>query len=318
MDLLEFIKRRADLQSLMLSAGTVFAGTAAAVIRGNMEILPATVCLLFALFAQLGSNLYHFYAVMRGNKGSSDPISRTPAKINATERAIRMLREGSIGCVIISGMLGLAIISMTSPVWILLIAAAVIFAGAYIMDAYPKVYRSPLSLLVTFIILGPVGVMATAFVQYQYEAPIFSFSTYDSLPSMIIGVTMGFLACSHHIVTSYYYSAIDAVPERPSIIRSCGRGGSRFMVGLFGMLAFVALLLTVFWFGFPRPLLAAIPGFIAFCINTYIAIRLNHAGVGELNFLNTLSLVNFLLAGLLSFVLWWAIGAPDDSMRVLF
>ena len=43
MDVLQYMKQRADLQSLMMSTGTVLAGTAAAVIRGNMEILVASI-----------------------------------------------------------------------------------------------------------------------------------------------------------------------------------------------------------------------------------------------------------------------------------
>lgn len=112
MDILQFMKRRADFQSLLLSAGTVVAGTAAAVVRGNMEVLAASVCLLFALSMQLGCNCYHSYLLMR----RSEPLPGRLDRVRNEEQvlSLRVLREGSFACLIISLMLGLTIMTMSA------------------------------------------------------------------------------------------------------------------------------------------------------------------------------------------------------------
>lgn len=318
MDILTFIKHRTDLQSLMLSIGTVLAGTAAAVIRGNMEILPATTCLLFAIITQIGCNLYHYYTFMNRISGENVTrrISGTEIRANAT--AMRVLREGSIACLLISLMFGITILTMTVRFWWALAAGVLLYLCLWVMARFPGFYRSPASLIVTFLVFGPIGVMATALLQYQYEAANSLLTFFDSAPSLFLAPAMGLLACSHHIVMAYFNNRIDPNPNRPGLINSLGKKFSIFLVGLNGVLVVALFIVMVLFLGFPKPLIAVVPGFLAFFLNSYIAIRLNSSGVCELRHLNTLTRVNFLLTALLCFILWWIIGSPDDSLRVLF
>lgn len=68
----------------------------------------------------------------------------------------------------------------------------------------------------------------------------------------------------------------------------------------------------------PSPLIAVIPGFLGFALNTLVAFSMKRAGVGELHHLITLTRVNYFLTAVLFFVIWWVLGTPDDSMRLLF
>lgn len=317
MDILEYVKRRADLQSLMLGAGTVFAGTAATVIRGNMEILPASVCLLFAIFLQLCCSLYHYSSYLSRSINIAD-ARISSSKLKEHETVTRLLREGSTACLIISVMLGLTLLSMTVTIWWCLLIGVLIYGFTLPMVKFPNIYRHPISLLITFFVFGPIGVMGTAYVQYQYEAPQSLLNFFDSAPSIFLGPAMGFLACSHHIVLSYFNNSISADPKRKGIITALGRRGAEALIGLNGVFSIVCVILMVILLGFPDPLMAIVPCFLGFCINTYIALRLHNAGVGELKSLTRLSRVNFLLTGFVSLVIWWMIGAPDDSLRVLF
>lgn len=317
MDVLEFMKRRADLQSLILGAGTVLAGTAAAVIRGNMEIFPAIICLLFALFAQLGCNLYHYYVALERTPESS-VIGKAPARVASNMTALRLLREGSKSCLIISLMLGISVLGIAKTFWLPAASGLIIYLLAYFMARNPGIYRSPFSLVITFLVFGPLGVMTTAFLQYQSESIGTTMSFFDSAPSIFLGPAMGFLACSHHITMSYFNRSIDPNKNRPSLAKCLGQWGTVSLIFLNGLLALALMIVMVFLLGFPDPIIALVPGFIACCINSYIACRIRHAGVGELAYLNTLSRVNFLMTGLVSFIIWWIIGAPDDSLRVLF
>lgn len=318
MDILEFMKRRADLQSLMMSVGTVLAGTAATVIRGNMEVLPASICILFAVVLQLGGNLYHYYCFLKRNV-TAKPTQRIPSnRIQANETAIRILRESSKACLLVSLMLGLTIMTMTNRVWWALIVGVTLYGLIYLMAKSPLIYRSPLSLIVTFLTFGPIGVMSTAFLQYQYEATQSMLSFFDSAPSIFLGPAMGFLACSHHITLSYFSNRIEPSTKNPKMVQKLGLRFSEVLIGINGLLSFALLVVMAFLLEFPKPMIALVPGFIAFCLNTYVAARLHNAGVGELRFLTTLTRVNFLLTGLACFILWWIIGAPNDSLRVIF
>lgn len=316
MDILQFMKRRADLQSLLLSAGTVTAGTAAAVVRGNMEVLAASVCLLFALTMQLGCNLYYHYRML-----SRSEVKRRHGESVSEDRgplAQRVLREGSFACLVISLMIGLTIMTMSADFWWTIAVGAVIYGLVYLMTIGPKIYRSPWSLIITFAVFGPIGVMATGFLQFQHEAARSLWNSYDSYPCIFLGIAMGFLACSHHLVQSYYYYEIDDNRIWKGCVGCFGHRGVRVLVLLMGVLSLATVIWSVFSLSFPEPLIAVIPGFLGFALNTLVAFSMRRSGAGELHHLGSLTRVNFFLTALLFFIIWWALGSPDDSMRLLF
>ncbi|MDE6010164.1 MAG: hypothetical protein K2F87_01780 [Muribaculaceae bacterium] len=317
-NLLEFMKRRAHPQSLLMSAGTIFAGTAAAVIRGNMEVLVASVCLLFAIFTQLASNFYHYYALLKRHSDSGG-IQRLPSsRLRENEAELHALYEGSTGALLVSATLGLTLMTMSNNMWQSLLAGVVVYGLTWLITVYPKVYSSPWSLLITFLLFGPVGVVCTSALQYQYESGGALLKFYDYAPSLFIGPAMGLLACSHHLVMGYFQSYIAPGGEYRGMLRGKGSRVAAWSVGINGVIAFGLLVWMTLTLHFSEPLIAVVPGFIALCFNTYVALRMLGAGVGELRFLTMVTRMNIFLTGFLSFVLWWIIGLPDDSMRVIF
>lgn len=318
MDILEFMKRRADIQSLMLSVGTVCAGTAAAALRGNAEVIPASLCLLFAVIAQIGCNLYHYYRFINFKVTHAGGLRIPSAKLEATATEQRVLNEGSKAALLLSLTVGITIMTMAKDFWWTLIVGVVLYVLMYLMARYPAIYRNPLSLIITYIIFGPIGVIGTALLQFQHEAVRTLWNFFDGAPALYMAQAMGFLACSHHIVMSYFNRRIDPNPNRPSVAKSFGRIGSAVVVALNGLLTFAIITFMAFKLEVAAPLLVIIPGFLAFCMNSYIAIRMPYAAVVELSHLNRLTRVNFMMTGLVSLVIWIWVGAPDDSVRVLF
>lgn len=316
MDILQFMKRRADLRSLLLSAGTVMAGTAAAVVRGNMEVLAASVCLLFALTMQLGCNLYHNYEMLQ----RAESVRRHGETVSEERGPLarRVLREGSFACLVISLMLGLTIMTMSADfLWTILVGVAV-YGLVYLMTRGPQVYRSPWSLLITFLLFGPIGVMSTGFLQFQHEAARSLWNSYDSYPCVFLGIAMGFLACSHHLVQSYFSYQIDDSRKQKGCVGWFGKRGVRVLVGLMGVISLATVIWSVFSLSFPDPLIAVIPGFLGFALNTLVAFSMRRSGAGELHHLSSLTQVNFFLTALLFLIIWGVLGTPDDSMRILF
>ncbi|MDE5902355.1 MAG: hypothetical protein K2H21_03965, partial [Muribaculaceae bacterium] len=181
-----------------------------------------------------------------------------------------------------------------------------------------RVYRNPGSLLITFLLFGPIGVMATGFLQFQHEAARSLWNFYDSSPCLFLGVAMGFLACSHHLVLAYFNYEINPTPSQKGCVSFFGRRGVILLTGICGMLMLATVVWSVFSLSFPSPLIAVIPGFLGFALNTLVAFTMSRAGVGELHHLITLTRVNYFLTALLFFIIWWVLGTPDDSMRMLF
>lgn len=74
--------------SLMLGAGAVLSGMAAAALHGNFELLPATLCLLFAIFMQLAGNYYYLYYDESHNSGWSIDMLLHKKIIRAVSRRL--------------------------------------------------------------------------------------------------------------------------------------------------------------------------------------------------------------------------------------
>ena len=309
------MRRKADMQSLLTGAGTVFAGTAAAVIRGHMELLAASVCLIFVVITQLGCNLYRCYLSMQKDldRNSHKRLSLEPVDNNPM--SLRLLREGSTSCLIISLTLGLTLMTMAEGIWWSLVVGVIIYGSCYVISKDSFVYFKWVPLMLTFLPFGPVAVMGTSLLQFQHEVPHAVWCLYDMAPSGYMGLSMGLLACSYHLVMGCYHVSIDTCDDSRQVMP-----GKRLatLVGLFGLLSFGVAAWMVYDLELSHPLIAIAPGVFSLVLNTHIAFNLSRGGVVGLRHYNTLAQINFFTTGLLYFILWWVIGDPNESLRIFF
>ncbi len=319
MDVLTYVKRNANLSTLTLGVGTVFAGTAAAAIRGNMEILPAMFCLLFVIFAQLCANFAHnYFAASKYYDNLPRPrYSVTPHDVK-NKLDVRVLREASFASGLMATFIGLGIMTTSETPLIIIGIGIIIVAVNYLLNfGKNPAFGKPYTLIFTWLLFGPIGVIGTAMVQFQHEAATL-WSFFDHAPSLFLGPAMGFLACNVHL--SYSYSMYRLDPKRVS------RGmtyiwGPRIVEILFflnGLFMLGLIVFKVFFLDYNRPELAVVPAFVTFALNTYIGIRMRFVPVGELQHLTMMVKVNYLLMGVVTFIIWWWIGLPDDSIRTFF
>lgn len=317
-DLYALVKRKANLPSLMLGAGSVLAGTGAAAVRGNMEILAASICLLFACFAQIAANLDHYYWMVNKKYDNMPRPKMHKPEMHGNAIAVRVLREAAFASGLIAAMIGLCLMTMAEqPFWTLILGAIIIISNFLLTKGPKPLFGSPWSLIFTWNTFGPVAVWGTAYIQAQHEANVM-WSMYDSAPALIVGFAMGFLACNVHLIYSYAMDRVDpgVNPNSLSV-----RAGHRFVEWLFflnGLIPLITMGWGILYFNIQRPEVALVPIFLGFALNTYIAFRMHKAPIGELVHLSMLTKINYLLTGLTIFILWWYIGAPDDSMSVLF
>lgn len=320
MDVLTYVKRNANISTLMLGVGTVFAGTASAAIRGNMEVLMAILCLLFVIFAQLSANFAHnYYAASKYYDNLPRPRYSVSAHVEVENKlAVRVLREASFASGILAAIIGLGIMTISASPLIIIGIGVIIVAVNYILNfGKNPAFGKPYTLFFTWLLFGPIGVMGTAMLQLQHEA-VTLWSFFDHAPSLFLGPAMGFLACNVHM--SYSYSMYRLDPNRNSrgMTYMWGPRGVEALFLINGLLAFGLILFKVFFLHYHQPGVAIVPAFVTFALNTYIGIRMRFVPIGELQYLTMLVKVNYLLMGVATFLVWWWIGLPDDSMRTFF
>ncbi|MDE6811836.1 MAG: hypothetical protein K2J15_05735 [Muribaculaceae bacterium] len=317
MDVLSYVKEKANLPSLMLGTGTVCAGTACAAMRGNLEWLAASLCLLFAIFTQVGTNLaYHYYRAYRNYDKVLHPRYERKEDV-MNELHHRVLREGAFSCFIIAAMIGLIIMATShNPIWVFVIG--LVIAGLiYLMVAGKRpVFGTYRAMLFTWLLFGPVGVIGTGFVERQ-TANVQTWIFFDHAPALFLGPAMGFLACSVHLIFSYTIFRITPHAQG-GIAYNLNPRGVQAMMFINGLLMLALVFIGVFAFNFLKPLFASVPAFMGFALNTFLVFRIRRAPIGELNYLNYLCKLNFMFTGLVFLIFWLYVGFPNESMVEFF
>lgn len=317
MDLLLYVKEKINLPSLLLGAGSVLAGTACAAIRGNVEWFSASLCLLFALFCQIGANLGYFYTRAKRNfdmiphpyfEGKEDKLS---------DLHNRVLREGSFGSFIIAAMIGLTIMSTAPhPFLVFCIAIIVAIPIAVIFLSKKPIFGTYRGLILTWLLFGPIGVIGTAWVQLQQVTPN-PWAYFDNIPGVFAGPAMGFLALNVHLMFSYVVHRI--TPHvKGGVAYHLKPGGVQATIFVNGLLMLVILFIGVFTTNFLKPLFSLVPAFLGFSMNTFLVIRMRNAPVGELKYMSILEKVNFFMTGFTLLIFWLAEGYPSASMHALW
>ena len=80
----------------MMGIGAVLAGTASAAIRGNTEYMPATLCIIFVVCAQMSANMYYRYYDVTHNCGNNIDEGNSS---KAVREMLMHLKEYSTGTV---------------------------------------------------------------------------------------------------------------------------------------------------------------------------------------------------------------------------
>ncbi len=323
MDVLAFVKRKGSLQTLWLSVGTVLAGTSGAAIRGNVEVLPAILCLLFGIFAQLTANYYHAWYV---EKGDTDKLFARESLIYEDEDneqshhfAVRVLKEAAYAAFVISLAIGFGLLSIArQPLWFILMGV-IIYGQFYLLHAGKKpLINTPLSMVFTFLIFGPIGVISTSLIQSQVEAHGNIWNFFDTAPCIYIGCAAGFFALTVHYIFSYANYKLSPDHNKYNLTRLIGLNKIVLMTYLNGAFAFCLMAAMILVLHISYPLIAIIPAFIALMINTHVAYLMKRGNPEDIRLMFRLSLYNYVLTAALMLIIFVIIGPPDDSYRHLW
>lgn len=293
---------------LMLGAGSVLAGTGAAALHGNLEILAAILCMLFAMFAQLSSGFYHRYYDAIYNYGEFFAVSGRKGDDSPAELA-GLLKAGGTAMFLIAATVGLAIFGLAG--WWTLLIGAVAFFIAWINNSGPcPLFRTPYGMAVPFILFGPLGVVGTMMVQADVT-PGDVWQFYYFMPGIAVGIAAGFLAANVQLVLGFMHYDRDVDNCKDTFVVRHGKRAAVSLIVFNGAMAFVSVGAYVFLYDERSPVMMIFPGLIAFAgsVSTALLMRYDRREVNGL--IMQLSLWNMLIFGVLILVAGVALGDAD-------
>ncbi len=225
------------LRTLPVSIAGVLTGTAIAIHLNSFKWLPAVICLLFAIIAQIASNFANEYYDFRNG---FDRKGRVGFRRGVTEGDLSPLamKRATYFLLGIDALLGLSLL-LFGPWWLILVGAAIgLFAIGYSTGPYPLSHHG-LGDVAVIIFFGIVPVTLTAYLQTN---------SWDILPiTLPIALSTGLLGANVLIVNNYRDCDDDRSVGKHTTVVIFGR---RTMANIYltgGCTAII--ILAVFFFG---------------------------------------------------------------------
>jgi 1,4-dihydroxy-2-naphthoate octaprenyltransferase len=247
------------LRTLPASISGVFAGVAVALQRGCFDWVPALICLLFALSAQIFSNFANeFYDFKDGvDRPGRDGFRRGVTEGDITPQAMQRAMAISLG---VAALLGLSLIYWGG--WWLIAAGLFIFIGALSYSAGPfPLSRNAMGELAVIVFYGFIPVSFTFYLQSGY------FTADDS----IAGFAIGLLSANILIVNNYRDYEDDMAVNKLTTAVVFGRKAVAWAYLLMGVIA-VGVTIGL-WLNTVGPLALIVPALYLvghFCLWRYI------------------------------------------------
>ena len=244
-------------RTLPVSVSGVIAGTACAVIEGYFSLIPAVLCLLFAMLAQIASNFGNEYF---DYKNGIDRKGRDGFRRGVTEGDIspKAMKYATFGTLAIAAAVGCTML-FYADWWIIPIGIAIgIFALAYSAGPYPLSHHG-LGDVAVIVFFGVAPVTLTCYLQQgSWE------SIATSLPTSI---AIGLLAANVLIVNNYRDMDDDRAVNKNTTVVIFGRNRMRWCYLLSGITG-MAVMFPV-WRILPLYCMAVPLLYLGFHINTW-------------------------------------------------
>ncbi|MDE7381231.1 MAG: 1,4-dihydroxy-2-naphthoate octaprenyltransferase [Muribaculaceae bacterium] len=236
------------LHTLPVSVAGVLAGCCCALLLHSFKILPALICLLFAVTAQIAANFANEYYDFR--KGL-DKKGRQGFRRGVTEGDLspKAMKWATFTLLILDSILGCSLIYWGGWGLIAVGVAVVLFALAYSAGPYPLSHNG-LGDIAVIIFFGLVPVGFTTWIQAGF--------TVESLNlCLLTGLGIGLLADNVLIVNNYRDMEDDLAVGKRTTVGIFGRGAMSMVYLIFGLggillialatLPFFGPLLSCFW-----------------------------------------------------------------------
>lgn len=223
------------LRTLPVSCAGVIAGTACAIAADGFQLLPALICLLFAIIAQIASNFANEYY---DYKGGLDRKGREGFRRGVTEGDIspQAMKRATYLLLAIDSLLGCSLIYWGGW-WLIAVGVAVaLFAVGYSTGPYPLSHHG-LGDVAVVIFFGVVPVMLTAYLQVGSWA--------DWPVTLPVSIAVGMLGANVLIVNNYRDADDDRAVGKHTTVVIFGRKAMSTVYLIGGI---IALALVVYAF----------------------------------------------------------------------
>lgn len=310
---LKIIKQAMGLPSLAMGASSVLMGGAAASIRGVIEPGIMLLCFFFVGLAQIASNLAFAYNDLRNHYGAPAHHAKPHHRHQEEEDLLVMIREMTVAVAILCITVGIVLASY-GGLWTYLLGITVVVLAYINTEGPTPLVQTPFGPLITALLFGPIAVVGTCFLQ-THGSDLSLFSWFDAAPPIYLGCSLGFLAANCQLGRYYGDYRVDLTSHRPTFVTLLGRRFSRWVYFLSGFCMWGVFYYTTDTLYFQHPLIdMIIPSvcLVISCIGTRI---MSHATGKQKNLYYYLSIANMALLCLGIFILFLAIGAPDDNVR---
>lgn len=300
--------------TFFIGAATVFFGSAAATLRGNLEVLPASLCLVFTILCQIaGFNLHRYYDISHRLPGHEhddemlDVFDRVPRS--------SIFREGYVAFSMLAGMIGLAMLTMGG--WPMLIFAVLVVLIAWFTFAGPHpLFHTPWALLSTFLLFGPVGVIGTSLIQSAHESSSM-LNNYDLAPALYCSIVSGLMAANCQLVYFIAFCRGESQPKSTNLVCVCGRGMSAAISVVLSLVWSAFYIIGLFRLGFTEWVFVWVPP-IASVIYNFVLLMFALHPVGRRRKIQFAVNAGMCLFAIAVFVLTLIYGNPDDSAMRYF
>ena len=229
--------KTSGLDSLYMGLTCVAAGGAAAAMHGNLEILPLTLCLFFGIFAQLSINFSHRYNDQKYHFGENIDDG-----IDIGEESgptMLLLRSALSGSLLLTGMMGLAMLAMGG--WIMIgFAVALLLVAAILNVGKHPLLRTPVGLIGKAFAYGPLGTLAVCFLQSQHES-VNDFNWYDLGPAVYLGMASAFLVANWNLIHYCSHYERDKRIGKRTMTVVIGLAATRVMIVVNAVIAFAII-----------------------------------------------------------------------------
>ena len=248
------------LRTLPVSVAGVIAGTACAIIIGSFSAVPAVVCMLFAVLAQISSNFGNEYydfengVDRKGREGFRRGVTEGEISPKAMKSAtfVTLSAAAVVGCMM----------TLFGPWWLLLVCALVVVAAlAYSTGPYPLSHHG-LGDVAVVLFFGIVPVTVTCYLQT---------GSWECLGiALPASVATGLLAANVLVVNNYRDMEDDAAVGKRTTVVLFGRKVMGVVYLLSGFVA-MAIMYPV-WVRLPLWAMAVPCIYIVLHVATWLAI----------------------------------------------
>ena len=276
------------LRTLPVSIAGVIAGCGCAVLLESFRLVPALLCLTFAVLAQVASNFANEYFDF---KNGIDKKGREGFRRGVTEGEItpKAMKSATFITLALAALVGCAMLFF-GPWWLILVGIVImIFALAYSAEPYPLSHHG-LGDVAVIVFFGVVPVTLTCFLQTR---------SWDGFEFVLAtSVAVGLLAANVLVVNNYRDMEDDAAVGKRTTVVIFGRRVMSLAYLFSGVVAM--LLMHKLWLLLPMWRLA-VPAVYLFMHVTTLN-KLKKAKGAELNPLLGKTALNLLLFALMFIV----------------